>query len=777
MATQPIQFILESGSAVRVTAITPHVFRLRQRDDGVFPEPGLVRYGVVETDFADVPLSISEEDGALMLDTGQAVLLINRQDGSVTLRDASGKVLLQNAEPPLSDPHVGFSAAFTLTDDERLYGLGDETRDRLNKRGHETPIVLRNVVSYVPIPFLMSTAGWAIFLNSTWFHHVDVGAKQADRLVYSANKGELDYYLIAGETLPLLLDRYTEITGRPTLLPLWGYGLTYVMDDRGVRARDVLYEAREFRKEGIPLDLIGLEPEWMETMYDFSTEKKWDPTRFHQPEWMPHQREGGFTAALKNMGFKLSLWLCVDYDVTEYEEHLLRVAQTSKFALDDGGDAELGSSPDAAETHAEMSSIETRYDEDIVKDPHFVPAYQDRITKRGEPWFEHLKKFVDNGAGAFKLDGSNQICFHPDRKWLNGMEDEEVHNLYPVLLAKQMSRGFEEYTGRRPMIYTAGGYAGIQQYAATWAGDTGGGEKPLVCSLNHGLSGHSNTSCDMQVWNAQGIHFGFLQPWSQILCWHQYNQPWFLPEAMQEIFKFYARLRYRLLPYLYSMAHVANRTGMPVMRAMPLVMPDDPRCDELLHQYMLGEWLLTSAFDEVIYLPEGRWIDYWTSKEFEGPMELKYLPPHDRGGPLFIKAGAIIPVWPDLDFIGQCPVESVGLEIFPSGHSEFTLYEDDGETEAYRRGEVVTTKITSDSGEEELTITIAPREGWYQGMLQRRAWVLAIHLAVRPESVMVNDVPVLEMDSGWCYDEEQGILSLKAVEDPSRQAPLVIVLR
>lgn len=767
---QMVSLVLEDGSTLRVTSVTPHVFRIRLRPDGCFPEPGLNRYGVVQDDFPEAPVSITEEDGAIKLDTGQASLLVNRADGSLTLRDASGKVLIENAEPPLSDPVVGFSAAFKLSDDERLYGLGDETRDRLNKRGHETPMVLRNVVSYVPIPYLMSTGGWAIFLNSTWFHHVDAGATQPDRLVFSAHRGELDYYLIAGETLPLLLDRYTQITGRPMVLPLWGYGLTYVMDDRSVRARDVLYEAREFRQEGIPLDLIGLEPEWMETMYDFSVDKKWDPKRFHQPEWLPHQKPGGFTAALKNMGFKLSLWLCVDYDVTEYEEHLLRVAQTSRFAGFTGEDSEPGSS-----LHADTSRAETRYDEDIVKDPHFVPAYQDRITRPGEPWFEHLKKFVDNGASAFKLDGSNQICFHPDRKWRNGMDDEEVHNLYPVLLAKQMSRGFTDYTGRRAMIYTAGGYAGIQQYAATWAGDTGGGEKPLVCSLNHGLSGHSNTSCDMQVWNKEGIHFGFLQPWSQILCWHQYNQPWFLPEDIQQVFKFYARLRYRLLPYLYSMAHVANRTGLPVMRAMPLVMPDDPRADELLHQYMLGEWFLTSAFDEVTYLPAGRWIDYWTGKEFDGPMELRYIPPSDKGGPLFIKAGAIIPVWPDLDFIGQCPVESVGLEIFPSGHSEFTLYEDDGETEAYLRGEVATTKITCDSGEENLTVTIAPREGWYEGMLHRRAWVLALHLAGRPESVTVNEVPVPEDGSGWCYDEESGILSLKAVEDPSRQTPLVII--
>ena len=108
-----------------------------------------------------------------------------------------------------------------------------------------------------------------------------------------------------------------------------------------------------------------------------------------------------------------------------------------------------------------------------------MPVYFDKLHKPGVPWFEHLKKFVDDGASAFKLDGANQICFHPDRKWKNGMEDYEMHNLYPLLYNKQMSLGFREYTGKRSMIYSAGGYAGIQRYSATWAGDTGGGQEHL----------------------------------------------------------------------------------------------------------------------------------------------------------------------------------------------------------------------------------------------------------------------------------------------------------
>ena len=744
--TSPLQIVLENGSHLRIAAVTPHAFRVRLGPDGSFPEPGLVRYGVVDTALPPVAVTVEEGEGTVSFDTGEAVLTVSRADGRMTLADAAGTVLVRDAEAPVSTPESGFRAVFALGAGERLYGLGDETRDRLQKRGHQPPMVLRNVVSYAPIPFLMSTGGWAIFLNSTWFHHVDCGGADPDRLVFSARRGELDYYVIAGPTLADLLDRYTTISGRPALLPQWAYGLTWVCDERGVRARDVLYEAHTFRREGIPCDLIGLEPDWMEVHYDFSVDKQWSTERFHQPVWMPHQQKGGFSAALKNMGFKLSLWLCCDYDVTEYEEYLLR------------GGTHI---PASEETEAPVT--EDRYEEDVIRDPHFVPRYFDTVTKPGEPWFEHLKKFVDNGADAFKLDGSNQICFHPDRKWRNGMDDEEVHNLYPVLLAKQMSRGFAEYTNRRAMIYTAGGYAGIQKYAATWAGDTGGGDKPLVSLLNHSLSGHSNTSCDMQVWDKAGIHFGFFQPWSQILSWHQYNQPWFLPEDVYSIYKFYGRLRYRLMPYLYSAAHEAARTGLPMMRPMPLVAQDDPRSDEFILQYMLGSAFLTCAFTDTIYLPAGRWVDYWTGEMYEGPREVHYVPPADRGGPLFVRAGAIIPLWPDMDFVGQKPVETIGLEIFPHGESAFTLYA--------LQGEVAVTEIACTCERGDVRVTMAPRRGQYAGMPEHRTWDIALHLPAAPRSVELDGTAA---EGTWRYDPTTGLVCVSVPENPAQAVEVIV---
>jgi alpha-glucosidase (family GH31 glycosyl hydrolase) len=369
------------------------------------------------------------------------------------------------------------------------------------------------------------------------------------------------------------------------------------------------------------------------------------------------------------------------------------------------------------------------------------------------------------------MDGANQVNLHPDRKWRNGMSDAEMHNLYPVLLGKQMHHGFREHTGgRRAMIYTAAGYAGIQQYAATWAGDTGGADGPLISLLNHGLSGHANVSCDMEVWHPQGIHFGFLQPWSQVLSWHQYNQPWFLTENLREMFAFYARLRYRLLPYIYSAAHTAARTGLPIMRPMPQVAPDDPRSDDLLTQYMLGDAFLTAAFTPTVHLPAGRWIDYWSGAVLEGPADIEADWPADRGGPLFVRAGAIIPMWKEMDFVGRETPEVITLDIYPHGDSRFTLYEDDGVTFACEQGEIAITDISCAATPERITVRIGPRRGIYADMPAKRTFMLRLHLAAKPAAITLNRNEI--RNATW--DAETGILEVAAAEDPARKRDGII---
>ncbi len=488
----------------------------------------MVRYGIVNIRHQGHQVQITTEGNSIGLITDKVKLNINKTDGRITLSDRNGNILIQNDQSPVSDWEKGFELSFKLKEGERLYGFGDVSRSQIQRRGLKSQMLVTNRTGYIPIPFVMSDKCWGLFLNTTMMHYFDAGNAVSDRLSFNAPEGIIDYFLIAGESMLEVLDKYTNITGKPVLLPKWGYGLTWVCDERGVRARDVLYEAYEFRRQGIPCDIIGLEPDWMEKHYDYSTKKQWSKERFDIPYWMEPGSPNSFPGALNSMGFKLSLWLCTNYDFSEYEEWKLKNAKVSAENISGDRGNRLNK-------------------EDIIRDQRLGDKKTEQVAAQQmqiEPWFDHLKKFVNDGASMFKLDGSNQVTLkiNPGHTWKNGMDDYEMINLYPLLYSKQMSLGFKEYTGRRSMIFTAGGYAGIQRYSASWAGDTGGGSSPLISLLNHGLSGHSNVCTDMEVHSAEGIHFGFFQTLSQVLGWDMYAEPWFLGEEMAAIFKDYANL-------------------------------------------------------------------------------------------------------------------------------------------------------------------------------------------------------------------------------------------
>ena len=331
---------------------------------------------------------------------------------------------------------------------------------------------------------------------------------------------------------------YTQLTGKPYMPPEWAFGLWYICR---TQANDVeaVNDAVNFRREGIPCDVIGLEPGWMETNYDLSTDRKWSHDRFPIPTYCvngPHN----FFNAIKRMGFHFELWECNDYDLSYEEERRTgKSVETEK--------------PEEGVFHA-----------DGEEDTHFAwPRYADRITKKDESWFEHHKKFIDQGVDFFKQDGSYQVCAHPDRVWGNGMLDAEMHNLYPLLYARQMYEGFKEYTGRRPLIFTPSGWTGVQAWAGTWTGDTGGRLDTLGGMLNAAVLGLSWQTNDMEVMQPEGIHFGYLLPWSQINSWTYFRMPWVQGAELLEMHRYYSRLRARLIPYIYSWAREARNRDSP----------------------------------------------------------------------------------------------------------------------------------------------------------------------------------------------------------------------
>lgn len=648
-----------------ITRLSDQIYRIRHWNGTKRPAESLLsRYRILDMTPDGVP--------------GE-VIFSGEQDTAVLERGYRLEFTLASGE------EGGFSIRLPLDPGERLYGMGDESRDCLEKHGKVAVIKQENVHSYGPVPYLMSSRGWAVLVNCTYAHTFDIAAAEPDVLSVSGDKGALDLIVFCGQNLREALFLAGKVMGRPVMLPKGAYGLTFVLNEEAT-ARTLLDDALRFREREIPCDILGLEPSWMSKHYDDTTEKRWNAERFPLPYWLPENYSGtwSFIWNLKQMGRMLSLWLCCSYDLFWKEEEDSFLDQNKDYA-------------DAA-----------------INDRHLTGGSRmDKVTKPGEAWFEHLKKFVDNGAEAFKLDGAMQVIPFPDRLWAGRYTDDEIRNLYPVVYAKQMKEGYAAHTGKRAMIYTCGTYPGTQKYAATWAGDTGCDTAVLLSLMNFAMCGHSNASFDMSCDDKRKIHFGFLAPWSQHLGWANWQYPWYCGEEFEECYRWYAKLRSKLFPYIYSYARVANATSMPILRPLSLQYPETGRYDTVYNEYMLGDAFLVSVFDNNLQLPEEEdWFDFFTGVKYTGPKAFTYTPEGVSGGGIFVKAGSIVVMQDWAHSLRDYRPDTLYVHVYPGKDASFTLYEDDYTTYGYEKGESAETHMTLTDN----VLRITAREGGYPGM-------------------------------------------------------------
>lgn len=688
------------GMDFEIRAIEKGIFRFRMAENGEYTESLLSRYnilkesGIIETECAE------NEDTYTVISEG-ITLVVNKKTSSLTVIGTKEPVTFDfDGYKGKAYTKKGFTITASLTEDERIFGLGDESRKSIARRGTTSRLDIRNIASYGPVPFIMSSNGYGLLLNCTYAHTFDIGKEDPDKMVIEAHKGNIDFYLFIPDSHKLsdILALQSKVAGSPLIMPKSFYGHTFVLNEQ-TNAREMLWDCLMFRREDIPCDMVGLEPQWMTQHYDRSIHKKWHEDRFYIPGWLPENQSGPetFFFNLRLMGFKLSLWLCQDYDLLWEEER-----QAGELA--------------------KKLNKEYTFEGASILDEHLAcPNYMDGITKRDEAWFEHLKKFVDNGASAFKLDGAFQVNDHPDRLWGGKYFDDEVHNVYPVLYVKQMKEGFENYTdGRRAIIYTPCMYAGSQQYCASWAGDTGGGYDTVVAMLNYGLSGHTNVTADMEATIPEGLHYAFFMPWVQQLGWRNWQQPWFMGDELENMTRYYGKLRSSLFPYIYSMARKAALTSMPIARALSLVYEDHPEYDYVANSYMFGDSFLVGVFDMKITLPEGKWYDYFTGEIYNGGQVIEYKIPEGRGGALFVKCGSIVVSMDPQPYVEKFNGEKYTVNIYHGADCSFDLYEDDGLTYDYLDGQWANTNMyISDSSDKCFNFTLKMREGSYAGREKR----------------------------------------------------------
>ena len=227
------------------------------------------------------------------------------------------------------------------------------------------------------------------------------------------------------------------------------------------------------------------------------------------------------------------------------------------------------------------------------------------------------------------------------------------------------------------------------------------------------MCGHTNASCDLEICEPTSIHYGFLITWSQLLNWAQWRDPWFMKKECEDMIREYSLLRSSLFPYIYTMAHKAAVTGIPVVRPIALEFEDTDRFDNTKNLYMLGDNLLIGVFNMHFNLPDGVWVDYFTGKEYSG--EFDYEVPQGKGGAIFVRKGTVIVTMKPQNYILEKEHDHI-IDVFPGEKCEFTFYEDDMYTYDYKNGEFAETRIgVSETENNKLALTINKRIGSFKG--------------------------------------------------------------
>ncbi|WP_276354577.1 TIM-barrel domain-containing protein [Cohnella caldifontis] len=640
---------------------------------------------------AALPADLRETEDAYVIRSGALEAVLRKRDASLVVRNAEGTTLLDGAEWSWEKKKIEFTDRSGAA--SHFYGLGEKT-GFLDKRGERyrmwnsdvyEPHVPDTDALYQSIPFLVhfreGGAANGIFLDNPGRTHFDMRASD-DRYTIGAESGAMDLYLIDGPGLKEVVSRYAELTGKPPMPPRWALG--YQQSRYSYETQEeVLKLARTFRRKRIPCDVIYLDIHYMDEYRVFT----WDPDRFPDP--------AGMMRELAEMGFRIVP--IVDPGVKKDPNY-----RVYREGVDGGffcrkleGELFIGA---------------------VWPGPSAFPDFTDDAAAK---WWGDLHRFyIGYGISGIWNDMNEPSVFNDTTKTMdldvmhaNGgrpATHEELHNLYGMMMSKAtyegLARGLE---GERPFVLTRAGYAGIQRYAAVWTGDNRSYWEHMEMSvpmvLNLGLSGVAFAGADVggfshdasgelvARWTQMGALFPFCRNHSVIGS--RLQEPWRFGERVEAVCREAISLRYRLMPYLYSLFYEASVTGLPVLRPLVLEYPEDPAATNLSDQFLLGEFLLAApvfrpgAAARAVYLPAGVWYDGETGERHEGGRHVLAEAPLEKM-PLYVKAGAIVPTRGVSQFADEPGADELTLSVYAgsSGESRFRLFEDDGRTFAYREG-------------------------------------------------------------------------------------------
>ncbi|MFN8413038.1 MAG: alpha-xylosidase [Anaerolineales bacterium] len=532
---------------------------------------------------------------------------------------------------------------------ETVYGLGERFTASI-KNGQVVDIWNQDggtssEQSYKNIPFYLTNRGYGVFVRQPEQVSFEVASEKVERVQFSVEGEALEYFIIYGPTPKEILNRYTTLTGRPALPPAWSFGLwlstsfTTNYDEQTVTGF-----IDEMARRDIPLHVFHFDCFWMK---EFTwTDLQWDSRFFPDPE--------GMLSRLKNRGLHICVW------INPY------IAQRSILFDEAVENGYLLKKPNGDIWQTDMWQAGM--------------GIVDFTNPEACKWFaEKLRSLLKMGVDTFKTDFGERIP--TDVIYHDGSDPFKMHNYYAYLYNKTVFDLLIEERGENDaLVFARSATAGGQQFPVHWGGDCTATFESMAESLRGGLSlglsgfgfwshdiGGFEQTASADVYKRWAA-FGLLSSHSRLHGSSSYRVPWNYDEEAVNVLSKFTKLKCRLMPYLFRTAMQAHENGTPMMRAMMLEFPNDPTCEHLDLQYMLGDSLLVApVFNHDgrvrYYAPEGRWTNLLNGKLIEGPRWIEEK--HEFTSlPLLVKPNSVIPIGNQTDKPDYDYSDGVTLNVF-----------------------------------------------------------------------------------------------------------------
>ena len=755
------KFYFSDGDArVEIVVVTNEVIRVRLAPHSVFLED--FSYAVPKLEHKVIDFALTEDENEYCVSTNAVNCHIRKADFLISFSDIEGHVTNSDAAQMHWEENVKFGGYYVFCtkvchEEESFFGLGDKPTE-FNLRGKRLKNWNTDAYSfawnqdplYRSIPFYISVSegiSHGIFFDNTFKAHFDFGAEDPTKTSFWADGGELQYYYIHGPHMMDVVKRYHIITGTHPMPPLWALGYHQCRWSYYPEAK-VRKIANGFRENRIPCDGIYLDIDYMDGYRCFTWNKKYFP----DPKKMIRElaADGFKTVVIIDPGIR------VDDNYSVFKE-----GKENRYFC--------------------------RRSDDYFMEGHVWPGrcqFPDFTNPEVREWWGGLfEELVQMGVAGVWNDMNEPAVFgsgtFPDdvRHQYDGYRGShrKAHNVYGMQMVRATYDGLRKIMkNKRPFTITRAGYSGVQRFSSVWTGDN-------VASWEHLILG--NIQC--QRLSISGISFcgtdigGFsgepdgelFTRWIQLGTFSPFmrahsagdtkeREPWSFGEPFTSINRKFIELRYRLLPYMYSVFWEHHRYGFPILR--PIVMHEQEvvknhfRQDEFTYgdKILICPVLAPGQKSRKVYVPKGKWYYFWTNQIVDGGKEVEVATPLETM-PIFIKAGSVIPEYPVMQYVGEREIEEVKLKVYYSDYEVNSfLFEDYGETFAYEQDIYLEKKYVVHGKNNKLTIQQS-MEGLYTPRYENYSFEV-IGLPFKPTRIIVDSKVVKEFTF-----EKDKILRLK----------------